>query len=50
MAQKFQDFAQKKKLKHAGDPDVCGVVETVGFNLLLISLVCRCLSKILHVT
>lgn len=25
VAQKFQDFAQKKKLKHAGDPDVCNV-------------------------
>ena len=22
MSDKFQDFAQKKKLKHAGDPDV----------------------------
>ena len=35
VAQKFQDFAQKKKLKHAGDPDVCDVIE-YGFNSLIL--------------
>lgn len=35
VAQKFQEFAQKKKLKHAGDPDVMILFKETRIDLFL---------------